>query len=82
MLVDGGLNLTSATRALAGPMSLMYRSLDVVIMTHIYGVHNRGLLEVLERYDVATVVVGDNPLDSNLSQEWQAQLKRKEIDPV
>ena len=82
VLVDRGTNLTSATLALAGPMSLMGRSLDVVVMTHIDGDHSRGLLDVLDRYDVATVVVGVNPLDSNLSQEWQAQLKRKEIDPV
>ncbi|MBQ12126.1 MAG: hypothetical protein CMJ45_11325 [Planctomyces sp.] len=42
VLVDGGPNLTSATRALAGPMSPMDRSLDMVVMTHIDGDHSRG----------------------------------------
>ena len=82
VLVDGGPNLTSATRALAGPMSPMDRSLDVVVMTHIDGDHSRGLLEVLDRYDVATVVVGDNPPDGQSYQEWQARLEREKIDPV
>ena len=82
VLVDGGPNLTSATRALAGPMSPTDRSLDVVIMTHLDGDHSRGLLEVLDRYDVATVLVGDNPRGSGLPQEWTAKLKRRQIDPV
>jgi beta-lactamase superfamily II metal-dependent hydrolase len=60
----------------------MDRSLDVVVMTHIDGDHSRGLMEVLDRYDVATVVVGDNPLDGQSSQEWQARLEREKIDPV
>ena len=80
--MDGGPNLTSATRALASPMSPTDRSLDMVVMTHIDGDHSRELLEVLDRYDVATVVVGDNPMDDQSSQEWQARLDRKHIDPV
>ena len=63
-------------------MSPTDRSLDMVAMTHIYGDHSRGLLEVLDRYDVATVVVGDNPMDDQSSLEWQARLDRKHIDPV
>ncbi len=51
-------------------------------MTHLDGDHSKGLLEVLDRYDVATVVVGGNPLDDDLPQEWQAKLKRRQIDPV
>ena len=82
VLVDGGPDLTSATRALVGPMSPIDRSLDVVVMTHVDGDHSKGLLEVLDRYDVATVVVGETPLDNDLSQEWRAKLNRKQIDPV
>ena len=80
--MDGGPDLTSATRALVGPMSPIDRSLDVVVMTHVDGDHSKGLLEVLDRYDVATVVVGETPLDNDLSQEWRAKLNRKQIDPV
>ena len=54
----------------------------MVVMTHLDGDHSKGLLEVLDRYDVATVVVGENPLDDDLSQEWQAKLKRQQIDLV
>ena len=54
----------------------------MVVMTHIYGDHSRGLLEVLDRYDVETVVVDDNPMDYQSSHEWQTRLDRKHIDPV
>jgi len=54
----------------------------VVVMTHVDGDHSKGLLEVLDRYDVATVVVGETPLDNDLSQEWRAKLNRKQLDPV
>jgi len=63
-------------------MSPTDRSLDMVVMTHIDGDHSRGPLEVLDRYDVATVVVSDNPMDDQSSQEWQAKLDLKHIDPV
>lgn len=63
-------------------MSPTDRSLDMVVMTHIDGDHSRELLEVLDQFDVATVVVGDNPMDDQSSQEWQARLDRKHIDPV
>ena len=63
-------------------MSPTDRSLDMVVMTHIDGDHSRELLEVLDQFDVATVVVGDNPMDDQSSQEWQARLDRKHIDPI
>ena len=76
VLVDGGPEAESAVRALSGPMPAGDRSLDMVVLTHLDADHSRGLLEVLDRYRVASVVVGlENP-DSSLYAEWQAGLER------
>ena len=76
VLVDGGPEAESAVRALSGPMSAGDRSLDMMVLTHLDADHSRGLLEVLDRYRVASVVVGlENP-DSSLYAEWQAGLER------
>ena len=76
VLVDGGPEAESAVRALSGPMSAGDRSLDMLVLTHLDADHSRGLLEVLDRYRVASVVVGlENP-DSSLYAEWQAVLER------
>ena len=76
VLVDGGPEAQSAVRALSGPMSVGDRSLDMVVLTHLDADHSRGLLEVLDRYRVASVVVGlENP-DSALYAEWEAGMER------
>ena len=58
VLVDGGPETETAIHALAGPMSAGDRSLDLVVLTHLDADHSRGLLEVLDRYRVAAVLVG------------------------
>jgi competence protein ComEC len=58
VLVDGGPEAESATRALAGPLSPWDRSLDMVVLTHLDADHSQGLLKVLDRYRVAAVVMG------------------------
>ena len=76
VLVDGGPDAQSAVRALSGPLSTADRSLDMVVLTHLDADHSRGLLEVMDRYQVASVVTGfDNP-DSALYPQWQASLAR------
>jgi competence protein ComEC len=77
VLVDGGPETESAIRALAGPMSAGDRSLDLVILTHLDADHSRGLLEVLDRYRVAAVLVGVSDPDSALYPLWRASMDRK-----
>ena len=60
-----------------GPMSAGDNSLDIVVLTHLDADHSRGLLEVLDRYQVASVLVGlENP-DAALYPQWQASLERE-----
>ena len=77
VLVDGGPGAESAIRALVGPMSAGDNSLDIVVLTHLDADHSRGLLEVLDRYQVASVLVGlENP-DAALYPQWQASLEHE-----
>ena len=77
VLVDGGPETDSAIRALAGPMSTGDRSLDMVVLTHLDADHSRGLVEVLDRYRVASVLVGMENPNAALYPQWQASLERK-----
>lgn len=77
VLVDGGPNAQSATSALAGRMPDGDRSLDMVVLTHLDSDHSRGLLEVLDRYKVASVLSGpDNP-ESPIYSRWRSTLGRE-----
>lgn len=82
VLVDGGPDAESATRALAGALPRGDRSLDMVVLTHLDADHSRGLLRVLEHYDVAAVVVGLEDPQSPLYPQWRSQLEREEHTPI
>ena len=84
VLVDGGPDVDSATRRLTGPLSLGDRSLDMVVLTHADSDHTRGLLAVLDRYQVATVLVGFDDPDSALYTQWKTGLDRNglSVTPV
>jgi competence protein ComEC len=89
VLVDGGPEAESATRALAGPLSPWDRSLDMVVLTHLDADHSQGLLKVLDRYQVAAVVTGVSPPGplsisngegvGGEAPQWTATLKRRQL---
>ena len=76
VLVDGGPDLDSAIGALSGAMPGSDRSLDLVVMTHLDSDHSRGLLEVLDRYQVGAVLAGANSPGSAMYAQWQAGVER------
>jgi competence protein ComEC len=80
VLVDGGPETESAIRALSGPMSAGDLSLDLVVLTHLDADHSRGLLEVLDRYRVAAVLVGVSDPDSALYPLWRAGMDRNGLE--
>ena len=82
VLVDGGPEAESATRALSGILSPMDRSLDLVALTHLDADHSRGLLQVLNRYRVEDVLVGRPDEHAALYPQWQRTLERHEILPI
>lgn len=81
-LIDGGPdgNITAHRVAEASPGGS--RSLDLVVMTHLDSDHSRGLLELLDRYDVGAVLSGPAPVDTEMTAEWEQRLHRHGLTGV
>ena len=82
VLVDGGPETDSAIRALTGAMPDSDRSLDLVVLTHLDADHSRGLLEVLDRYQVGAVLAGTDSPGSAMYAQWQAGSERSRVDVI
>ena len=83
VLVDGGPDLEGLVHALAGVLSPGDRTLDLVVITHMDEDHARGLIEVLDRYEVEAVLLGTAPADDAvIGPQWEAALRRNGIEPV
>ena len=80
VLVDGGPETGSAIHALSGAMPESGRSLDLVILTHLDAGHSRGLLDVLDRYEVGAVLSGIDSPDSAMYAQWHAALERSRVE--
>lgn len=77
MLVDGGRN-TSVLRALQQEVSFFDRHLDYVVATHPDQDHIGGLIDVLARYDIDTVITTDNQADTATASTFQTAIATEE----
>ena len=82
VLVDGGPAPDSAIRALSDVMPKGDRSLDLVVITHLDADHSRGLIDVLDRYEVGAVLAGPVTPSASMYAQWQAGVERNKIDVV
>jgi competence protein ComEC len=82
ILVDGGPDPTQLLWALGRHMPFWDRSLDVVINTHPEADHLAGLPSVLERYEVARVMLPDVQGRSTLYAAWQAILAQEGVPVI
>jgi len=78
VLVDGGPNADSEIQALSKTIPSGDRSLDLVVLTHLDSDHSRGLLNVLDQYDVGAVLAGVDSPDSSMRDQWLASLNRND----
>jgi competence protein ComEC len=70
VLVDGGPSETALLSQLGRHMPFWDRTLDVVILTHPEADHVTGLIAVLERYQVETVIYRDLEHESEVYARW------------
>jgi competence protein ComEC len=70
VLIDGGDSTHGAVRALGSRMPFWDRSLDMVVLTHPHADHARGLLAVLERFQVDFILDSPSTYESDVYQEW------------
>ncbi len=82
VLVDGGPRPLDAVQVLGERLPFWDRSLDVVVLTHPHADHMTGLIDVLDRYDVAYIV--ERPLDyaSPGYVEWREAVESEEATVV
>ena len=69
VLVDGGKDAT-VLRKLAQEMSFFDRSIDIVVGTHPDKDHIGGLIDVLKRYTVSTILTTENKGESGTSAQY------------
>ncbi len=81
MLIDGGAD-SSVLRALAKQMPILDRSLDVMLATHSDKDHIGGLIDVIKRYQIKTVVKTNNKNDTSVSEEFDRQVLSENAEIV
>ena len=77
VLVDGGPEREAAARLVGGALPFWDRSVDAVVLTHPHDDHVRGLVQVLERYDVEHIVHRDIQHDGAAYDEWRRLVARE-----
>ena len=85
VLVDGGPDREAASRLLGEALPFWQRSVDAVVLTHPHDDHVRGLVDVIERYDVEHIVHRNLQHDGAAYDEWRrlvAQEGAMEVDAV
>lgn len=76
MLIDGGVN-NSVLRVLAEEMAIGDRDLDVVLATHPDKDHIGGLVDVLQRYDVANIIKTNNESETGTGEAFDLALENE-----
>ena len=82
ILIDGGLSLADLGMQLGREMPFWDRSLDIIINTHPDLDHLGGLVELLDRYQVGTILVSDATSTSSTYQEWLTELEEDRHEPI
>ena len=82
ILIDGGPSPTQLGQRLGEEMPFWDRSLDMVINTHPDLDHLGGLVEILKRYEVETILVSDVAANSSFYQAWRNQLEVAQQQPL
>ena len=81
MLVDGGPNAT-VLRALSKQRSFFDREIDVVVTTHPDLDHIGGLVDVLKRYKVQTILRTENENDKSAAEAFAAAAQKEKAEEI
>lgn len=81
VLIDGGAD-TAVLRELSAVMDFSDRSIDLVIATHPDADHIGGLIDVLERYEVATVVLTETERETATAAAFAAAVRAENANVI
>ena len=82
IVVDGGQDPLDLVRFLGSRMPFQDRSIDIVVLTHGHSDHVTGLLEVLRRYDVQTVLERKTEHDGASYLAWHRAVDLENAEVV
>ncbi len=82
VLIDGGPDQQDVMRVLSETLGRGDRSLDLVVLTHLDADHSRGLIEVLESYDVGAVLAGREAPSASMYPQWHSALNRSGMEAL
>lgn len=77
VLIDGGRD-AGVLRELASQMGFFDRTIDILIATHPDSDHISGLIDVLRRYDVETIVLTENESDTPTAAAFAAAVEAEQ----
>lgn len=80
VLIDGGPSGEGILEKLSGVMPFWDRSLDLVVLTHPDYDHLRGLLDVLDRYEVENILWTGAVKETNTFEKWLEELEAENSD--
>ena len=81
-LIDGGRDGDVVSQELAEALAGGDRKLDLMIVSHLDDDHSNGLLAVMDRYEVGTVLSGPMLADEDGASEWEERLARHAVPRV
>ncbi len=82
VLIDGGPDREAAARLVGGALPFWDRSVDAVVLTHPHEDHARGLIEVMERYDVEHIIHRELPHDGAAYGEWRRLVEEESATEI
>ncbi len=82
VVVDGGPEPLDLVRFLGGRVPFMDRTVDVVALTHAHSDHVNGLIEVIRRYDVETILEREVDHDGAPYLAWREAVRLEDAEVV
>lgn len=79
VLIDGGPNSPTLLPSLGQTMAFYDRKIELVILTHPHSDHLRGLIDILENYQVERIVCSGIEYDHPSYEEWWHIIEEKSI---
>jgi competence protein ComEC len=79
LLIDGGPSPAALLASLGRYLPFWDRRIDIIMLSHPHDDHVRGLLAVVERYQVRQAFVSDVSHDSSVYEQWRQKLDDRGI---
>jgi len=81
ILMDGGPS-PKATKLIGGIMGNLNRRIDLIILSHPHADHYSGLIDVIEKYEVGTIILPNTPSSEPLYNSFLNEIFKRKIKTI